>query len=147
MFDKSLIKIISISSFIVGVIIGIIPLIPSLMWLALLLITLSVAPFIIIYLKKLKLIETVEIDKSMIMGALSGTVSFLGFSVVYFPIAFILNLIFKIQSFLWVKVVITNLGFLIPMIILTALLCGLINAFSGFMTAYIYEYIQQRNRG
>ena len=147
MMDKSLIKIISMTSFITGAVLGLIPLIPPLVWIAFLLVMFAIAPFIIIYLKHLKLIETVETEKSLAIGMLSGSVAFIGFSMIYFPIAFILHLIFKIQSFLWIKTIMVNIGFIIPMVIFTALLCGLMNMFSGCATAYTFEYLRNKNRG
>ena len=147
MINKALLKIIFICSFIIGGILGLIPLIPAFIWIAFLAVMFLVAPFIIIYLKKLKLISNVETERCMFIGAISGASAFLGFATIYFPIAFILNLIFKIKSFLWIKVIFMNIGFLIPMIILIALLCGLMNTFSGFLTAYLYEYFKPRNRG
>ena len=147
MINKALLKIIFICSFIIGGILGLISLIPAFIWIAFLAVMFLVAPFIIIYLKKLNLISNVETERCMFIGAISGASAFLGFATIYFPIAFILNLIFKIQSFLWIKVIFMNIGFLIPMIILIALLCGLMNTFSGFLTAYLYEYFKPRNRG
>ncbi len=147
MINKSLLKIICIFSIIVGGILGVIPLIPAFTWIAFLAVMFLVAPFMIIYLKKLNIIKTIETEKCLLIGAISGISAFLGFATIYFPIAFILNLIFKIQSFLWIKVIFMNIGFLIPMIILISLLCGLMNTFSGFLTAYFYEYFKPRNRG
>ncbi len=147
MIDKPLLKIICICSAITGAILGIIPLIPAFAWIGILLVMFGIAPFMILYLKHLNVIKEIEIEKSMIMGAIAGASSFIGFSVVYFPIAFILYLIFKIQAFLAIKVMFVNFGFLIPMIILMALLCALMNAFSGFLTAYIYLYFRPKNRG
>lgn len=144
MIDKSLLKIICLCSFIVGAILGVIPLIPAFMWIAFLAVMFFIAPFIIIYLKKLNLIKSIETERCLTIGAISGTVAFLGFATIYFPIAFILNLIFKIQSFLWIKVIFVNIGFLLPMVILIALLCGLLNMFSGFLTAYFYEYFKPK---
>ena len=85
-------------------------------------------------------------EQSMVIGAISGAVALLGFTVVYFPIAFILQLIFKIQSFIWIKVLFVNIGFLIPMIILIALTSALLNAFSGFLTAYFYQSFQKSQK-
>ena len=144
MLDKSLLKIIAITSLITGAIIGVIPLIPALIWVAFLVIMFLIAPFIIIYLKNLKLIKDITMEQSLVIGGVSGACAFLGFSVIYFPIAFILQLIFKIQSFLWVKVIVSNFGFLVAMVVLIALLCGLFNMFSAFLTSYIYEYFGQK---
>lgn len=145
--DKSLLKIICVFSFITGLIIGIFPIIPAFTCFAFILIMFFIAPFIIIYLKKLNLIENIQMEKCLIIGAISGFTSFLGFSVLYFPIAFILNLIFKIQEFMWIKILFTNIGFLIPMIILTSLLCALLNTFSAFLTVYFYQIFNKSNRG
>lgn len=147
MFNKDFLKIICISSLVTGAIIGVIPLIPAFTGLAFITVMFFIAPFIIIYMKRLNLIKTIDLEHSLAIGGLSGAVAFLGFALIYFPIAFILNLIFKIQSFIWIKVLFTNFGFLIPMIILIALLCGLLNMFSGFLTVYIYEYFKQIKKG
>jgi hypothetical protein len=142
--NKDLLKIICICSFIVGAIIGILPLIPAFVQIAFVLIMFFVAPFILIYLYKLKLIKDLSMEKSLIIGAISGAVGFVGFTVSYMPIAFLLNLLFKIQSYIWIKVLFFNFGFLIPFIILTALLCGMLNAFSTFLTIYFYTLLQNR---
>lgn len=147
MFNKDLLKIICLCSLITGGIIGVIPLIPAFTGFAFIAVMFFIAPFIIIYMKKLNLIKTIELEQSLAIGGISGAVAFLGFALIYFPIAFILNLIFKIQSFIWIKVLFTNFGFLIPMVILIALLCGLLNMFSGFLTVYIYEYFKQIKKG
>ncbi len=140
MIDKSLIKIIIVSSLISGAVLGVIPLIPAFIWIAFILLMFFIAPFILIYMKRLNLIKTIDIENSLIIGAISGFSACFGFAVIYFPIAFILQLIFKVQSFIWIKVIFVNFGFLIPMIIFTALLCALFNTFSAFITAYLYSY-------
>lgn len=146
MLNKSLIKIILITSFITGALLGIIPLIPFLIWIGFLLVMFFISPFIIIYLKHLNLINEINIEQSLIIGGISGVSAFLGYSALYFPIAFILRIIFKIDSYLWIKVLFNNIGFLLAIIILTALLCGLLNMFSAFLTAYIYEYFSKKQR-
>ena len=145
--DKALFKIICMSSLIVGAILGVLPLIPIFTGLAFVLIMLFVAPFIIIYLYKLKLIDSLGVQECLSVGGISGFFSFLGFACIYFPFALILNLIFKISAFVWIKVIFVNIGFLIPMVIFTALLCGLFNMFSAFVTVYLYEYFKPKNRG
>ncbi len=142
MINKPLFKIICLCSIITGGIVGIFPLIPALISVAFLAVMFLIAPFVLIYLKSLNILKELNMEQSLAISAISGAAAFLGFAVVYFPIAFILNLIFKIQSFLWIKVIFTNFGFLIPMVILIALLCGLLNTFSGFLTVYFYDYFK-----
>lgn len=144
MFNKSLLKILCLCSALTGAILGVLPLIPALTITAFILVMFFVAPFIIIYLKHLNFIKDIEMEQGLVLGAISGCCAFLGFSIIYFPIAFLLNLIFKIQSFLWIKVIFVNFGFLIPMIILIALLSGLLNMFSAFLTIYFYDYFRAK---
>ena len=147
MVDKSLFKIICLCSLITGAVLGIFPLIPALIGLAFTAVMFLAAPFVIIYLYKLHLIKELDVPQCLSIGGITGFFAFLGFSVVYFPIASILYLIFKIESFLWIKVIFTNFGFLFSMVILTALLSGLMNMFSAFMTVYLYEYFKGKKEG
>ena len=144
MLNKQLLKIVSVFSFITGAAIGVIPLIPAFISVAFLLIMFCVAPFIIIYLKHLGFIKEISTEQTLIIGGISGAVGFLGFATIYFPIAFILNLIFKIQSFMWIKVLFTNFVFLVPMIVLISLFCAMLNAFSGLITIYFYKFFQKK---
>ncbi len=144
MTDKSFLKMLIIFSMITGAIISIITLIPPIMWLAFTILMFFTGPFVLIYLKKLNLIKTINTQAGLIIGSISGACSFIGFSIIFFPVAFILQLIFKIQAYIWVKVVFFNIGFLIPMIILTALISALLNAFSGFLISYCYEYLKTK---
>ncbi len=144
MINKPLFKIICLCSIITGGIVGIFPLIPALTSVAFLAVMFLIAPFILIYFKNLNILKELNMEQSIAISAISGATAFLGFAVVYFPIAFILNLIFKIKCFIWIKVIFSNIGFLVPMVILTALLCALTNAFSGFLTVYFYQYLKQK---
>ena len=145
MFSKTLLKVICVFSFILGAILGVVPIIPALFWTILLIQMFLVAPFIIIYLKKLKLVSDLDVNKCIFIGGISGAVSFLGFSVTFFPIAFIIDLIFKVDSLFWVNVVVKNFAFLIPMILLIAFLSAIMNMFSGFITLFFCEQFGKNN--
>ena len=140
--DKSLLKIICLSSLTTGAICGIFPLVPQLTGFIFIIIMFLAAPFVIIDLKRLKIIKELEINKCLLIGGISGFFAFIGFSIIYFPLAMILYFIFKIEALLWIKVLFTNIIFLIPIIILTALLSGLTNMFSAFITVYLTETIK-----
>ncbi len=146
MFSKSLLKIIIVFSFITGALTGVIPLIPALVSAGFLIIMFFIAPFIIIYLKRLNLIKDMSTEQTLLISAIAGAAAFLGFAVVYFPIACILNLVLKIQDFIWIKVLVTNFVFLIPMVLLMAMLAALLNAFSGFITIYFYQFFSKNNK-
>ena len=146
MANNSQIRLICVFSGIIGGIIAIPAFIPPITGFSLIVLTLFIAPFIIIYLKRLGIIKQTEPQKCAIAGAISGASAAIGFCIVYIPIAFILNLIFKIQSYIWAKVIFTNFAALIFFPILIALTVAMFNAFSGFMTAQLYN-ILYRNRG
>ena len=144
MLNKSSIKIVSVCSAIIGAIAAVPAMIPLVRGVAFLALMFFVAPFIIVYLKRLEIIKFDTPEKYLTVGAIAGATSFIGFAIVYFPITLLLNLIFKIQAFIWVKVVFTNFVFLVAMLILIALLNALFNAFAAFITANIYQYIENR---
>ena len=142
MINKQLLKVLSVFSCITGAILGLLAILPPLSGIAFLTLLFFIAPIILIYFNKLNIIKDYEMEKCLAIGAISGAISVIGFCIIYFPIASIIQLIFKIQSFIWIKVLFINIGFLIPMIILIALTSALLNAFSGFLTAYFYQYFQ-----
>ena len=144
MISKTLIKIITVCSLIVGAILAIPTFFPFIRGFSFVALLFFVAPFIIVYLKRLEVMKFDEMEKFLISGAIAGATSVIGFSIVYFPITWLLSLIFKIQSFIWVKVVFSNFAFLIFIIILMALVSALLNAFSAFLTSYFYYYFGNR---
>ena len=144
MISKALFKVVSVCSLIIGAIVAVPTFFPFIRGFSFFALMFCVAPFLIVYLKRLEVIKAPDMDKLLTIGALSGVFSFIGFSVVFFPTTFLLNLIFKIQSFLWVKVVFSNFAFLLLIIILMAIVSALTNAFSSFLTAYFYQNFENR---
>ncbi|MBE7704615.1 MAG: hypothetical protein E7Z90_02235 [Cyanobacteria bacterium SIG29] len=146
MINKELLKVLSIFSIIIGAILGVLPLIPALTGIAFFLLLFIVSPFILIYFKHIKIIEDYNMEKCLIIGAISGAIACVGFTLIYFPIAFILQLIFKINSFIWIKVLFTNIGFVIPMVFFTSIISAISNSFSAFLIAYYFEFIKQNKQ-
>ena len=138
--DKTLLKILAISSFITGGILGVLALIPRLIGFVFLIEMFLVSPFIIVYIHKLKLVANLELQKYLSIGAISGFIGFIGFSLIYFPIACIIHLIFKVESYIWIKAMFSNISFLIQIVLFTALLSGLVNMFSSFITYHSKKY-------
>ena len=142
--NKSLIKLLCVFATLTGGILAVLALLPFLMPYILIALLFLISPFMLIYLKKLSIIKTFDVDKSMIFGAISGACASLGFCIIYIPIAFILNLIFKIQSYIWAKTVFMSFGGLIMMLILIAMTCAIFNAFSAFVVAQFYQRFSNR---
>ena len=143
MTKNPILKVLVLISLISGAIMGLIALIPFLSFAVLCILMLIMAPFIIIYFKNLNLIEELDIEKGILYGGISGFIAFIGFSITFFPIAFIIDLIFKTETFLWVSVIFKSFTFLIGMVVFTGLLSALLNMFTGFLTAYIYQYFKK----
>lgn len=146
MINKELLKVLSIFSLIAGAILGILPLIPALTGIAFFLLLFIISPFILIYFKHIKIIEDYNMEKCLILGAISGAIACVGFTLIYFPIAFILQLIFEINSFIWIKVLFSNIGFIIPMVFFTSIISAISNTFSAFLIAYYFEFIKQNKQ-
>ena len=144
---KSLFSIILYNSLASGAVLGASALIPPLSGLALAAVMFLPAPLILYQLNKLNLTGGADMNQYFAAGSACGFFAFLGFSLAYLPAAFILHLIFKTEAFLWVKVMLGNAGYILAIVILTALLCGLFNMFSAFITAYFSEYLRPKNRG
>lgn len=147
MTDKNTLKIIFIISLITGGITGVLQLIPAFIWVTSLILMFLPGPVTVLYLNRQNLSEISNTEKTVVISAISGAFSVLGFCLTYLPVAFILYLIFKIPSFLWVKVIFNNFGFIIPMIIFSGLLSALLNSFSGFLTVYFYNILFGNKRG
>ena len=143
MIKSPLLKIITIVCLLTGAIMGVLALIPFLSFGVLTLLMFIIAPFVIIYFKNLNLIKDIEIDQGIFYGGISGFIAFIGFSITFFPLAFIIDIIFKTQTFLWVSIVSKSFLFLSGIIIFTAMLSALLNMFTGFLTAYVYQYFKK----
>ena len=145
MNETSLTKTVLITSIILGAIMGISAIVPIVSLIILALILNISAPLVLIYLKSLKLIKEINIDESIKYGAISGFFAGGAFCFVFFPVAFIIDKIFRPESYLWVKVVCSNAIFVTGIIFFIALLSMMLNMFTGFLTAYFYQYFKKGN--
>ena len=140
-----LLKQIALFSALVGGVIGIITLIPFIGTLAFLTLRLFLSAIIIVYLKKNNLVGNIDLKEGAIIGAVIGFASFIAFAIVFMPISAIIGLIFKsyyVGHLL--TMFITNFGgffVMIMLLIFIAIISALMNAFSGVVTAYIYELL------
>jgi hypothetical protein len=136
----------AILSAILGAILGILTLIPFVRGFSFLFLLIGVAALVIIYMKKNDLIGIIDVKEGAILGAIIGFVSFIAFSVVFIPLVALIGLIFKgYYTFGVLAMLQTGFGgvlVLIMLIIFLALvISALLNAFSGLVTAYMYEIL------
>lgn len=106
---------------------------------------------VLYYMKKNNMIGIFDLREGSIFGAVVGFVSFIAFSVVFIPLDILLSLLTKgfhaLLNFIPVHTsfllyFFNNFGgfiVLIMLIIFVGLLSALMNAFTGLVTAYVYE--------
>lgn len=132
-------------SAILGLILGIITIIPIISGLSFFVLMALASPILFIYLKKLQLIKYLTPQEGAIYGSFIGFASFLGFSVSFIPLATIIGYLYKGSFYLGIKMLFESGIFLtITMVIFVAILAALMNAFSGLVTMYIYNQIEEK---
>ncbi len=139
-----LLKQISLISAFAGAILGFITIVPYLSFISFMLLILFLSAFVIAYLKQNDLIGIISVREGCIFGALVGFVSFIGFSVVYAPLSMLLGWLFPSYTQGFLRFFLSSFGSFIVMVLLMILMAGisaLFNAFSGLVTAYVYELV------
>lgn len=138
-----LVKQTSILSAILGGILGVVTLIPFIRNFSFMLLMLFISAVVIVYMKKNDLIGIIDVREGSILGAIIGFVSFVAFSVVYVPLVALVGLIFKNYYTFGIGFLLKSSGFfvLIMLVVFMGLLSALMNAFTGLVTAYVYEFL------
>lgn len=138
-----LFKQMSMLSGVLGLILGVLTIIPFICNFSFFALMVLAAPILLIYMKKLNMIGILDPRQGAMYGALIGFVVFLGFSISFVPLATIIGFIYKGSFYLGVSLLFRS-GFfvLIMMVFFVAILCALMNAFSGLVTMYIYNQIE-----
>ena len=139
-----LLKQLSILSAFAGAILGFITNIPYVSFISFMLLILCLSAFVLAYLKQNELIGIISVREGCIFGAVIGFVSFLAFAVVFTPISMLLGWLIPSYTQGFMRFFLGSFGSFIVMIFLIIFMGGisaLFNAFSGLVTAYVYELI------
>ena len=139
-----LLKQLSILSAFAGAILGFITIIPYVSFISFMLLILCLSAFVLAYLKQNELIGIISVREGGIFGAVIGFVSFLAFAVVFTPISMLLGWLIPSYTQGFMRFFLGSFGSFIVMIFLIIFMGGisaLFNAFSGLVTAYVYELI------
>ena len=139
-----LLKQLSILSAFAGAILGFITIIPYVSFISFMLLILCLSAFVLAYLKQNELIGIISVREGCIFGAVIGFVSFLAFAVVFTPISMLLGWLIPSYTQGFMRFFLGSFGSFIVMISLIIFMGGisaLFNAFSGLVTAYVYELI------
>ena len=137
-----LLKQLAIISAFAGAIMGVITVIPYVSLVSFLILLTCVSVFVLVYLKQNDLIGIISIKEGCIFGALIGFVSFLTFSIIYAPISVIIGSLISSYPQKHFIYFVTDFGTFVITIFILLFMAGisaLFNAFSGLVTAYIYE--------
>lgn len=142
--DKFVIKNIIIVSLILGVILGILAPIPYVGAVMLVIAFMLSAPIVMLYLIMDSKLELTTTKDSIITGAIVGFVVNISFSVAYAIIVAILAKFFNLTMNFVLTTMIVNspLWLLGVFIIFIGVLCATTNAFSGFLTYYVINFIR-----
>lgn len=146
---RNILKTSVILSTIAGLAAGVLLLIPFLTPLVFLLLFVIIGAGIIVYLKKNDLVGILSIQDGTLIGAVSGFISLVAASVIYLPILFLFNLIFGSHAYKFglgssFTMLSYNLFFAVMLVFFIGLLSAIFNAFTGMITAYIYEKIEDK---
>lgn len=140
-----LLKQMGMLSSVLGLVLGVITIIPFICNFSFFALIVLSAPIILVYMKKLDMIGILDIRQGAMYGAIIGFISFVAFSVSFVPLATIIGFIYKGSYYLGVSLLFrTGFFVLIMMVFFVALLAALMNAFSGLVTIYVYNQIEQK---
>ena len=140
--NKSVFKIIMLLSIFLGIVSGVLTIVPYageiIFWL---LITVA-APLVILFLTRMEVLEITTVRQSAVIGGLIGFVSFLAFCAVFIPAVIMLAKFFNYSVNPGVSMFLTNatFGLMIMLAVFMGILSATISAFSGFVTYYLIEF-------
>ena len=89
-----------------------------------------------------------SVKDSVIVGAIAGFVSYMGFSIIYVPISVLLMKFFQIAANYGVGLMLqnANLFILIVISLFLGVLGATINAFTGFLTFYVIDLVNSMRK-
>ncbi|AOR38538.1 hypothetical protein BHV42_04660 [Candidatus Melainabacteria bacterium MEL.A1] len=138
-----LLKQIAILSAFFGAVLGAITLIPYLGVISFVFLISLIAPLVIWLLVKYNCLSLSSTKDSVIVGAIAGFVAYLGFSIIYVPISVLLMKVFHLAANVGVGFMLGNATFFLLVVIslFMGVLGATINAFTGFLTFYVLDFI------
>ncbi len=142
--DKSLLKLILLISAFIGGLGAVLTFIPFVGQVAFWILLCFASVIVMVFLMRTGLLELYTVQESVTIGAIVGFVSFMVFCIIYVPVVIILLKFFNYYSNYGVAVMLKAASFWIIFIlsVFMAILSATINAFTGFLTFYVSEFIK-----
>lgn len=141
-----LLKQIGLFSVLIGLIIGVITPVPIIGSFIFTLYIIGLSACIIVYLKKNNILGAITVKEGGIIGAVIGFTSFIAVACVFIPISILCGFLFHDFLGRFIADCFTGgLSFilLVFLVFLFALLCALMNGFTGAVTAYVYQVLAE----
>lgn len=145
--NRSILKIIILLSIFLGIVSGLLTIVPYAGEVIFWLLILIAAPVVILFMTKVEVLEIATVRQSAVIGGIIGFISFLAFCAVYVPAVIVLAKFFNYSANLGVSMFLSNatFGVMIMLAIFMGVLSATINAFSGFVTYYLIEFTKTLN--
>ncbi len=141
--NYTLLRQISVLSIFFGLLLGAITLIPYVGTFSFIFLICFMAPLVIWILVKYNCLSLTSIKDSVIVGAIAGFVSYIGFSILYVPVSVVLMKFFHLAANYGVGFMLQNASFFILIVvsIFMGVLGATVNAFTGFLTFYVIDFL------
>ena len=135
----------AVLSGLLGLVLGVLTVIPFICNLSFFFLFFLAAPIIMVYMKRMQMMGILDIKQGAMYGAVIGFLSFIGFSISFIPLAGIIGLIYKGSFYLGISLLLRS-GFfvMITLIFFVALLSAIMNSFSGLVTMYVYSQLETK---
>lgn len=142
-FNYILLRQICVLSIFFGALLGLVTLIPYLGTFSFIFLICFMAPLVIWILVKYDCLSLTSVKDSVITGAITGFVSYMGFSIIYVPVSVILMKIFHFAANYGVGLMLQNANFFLLVVIslFLGVLGATVNAFTGFLTFCVTDML------
>ena len=149
--NKILIKEMGILSLILGLVCGVLVLVPFIDIFVILILLFLSSVIVYLYMKKKNALGLFEPKEAAMYGAVIGFVSFLGFCATMLPLTFSLSFLFKKSWFSFVHQIfslgmINGIVFLVMLVLFIAAMSAMFNAFSAMLAILAVQAFEGTNK-
>lgn len=147
--DKQLARRIVILSALLGLVLGVISIIPVVVKVTVTILMTCVCVPVMMTLRKYGVYEVNSVKESFIAGALSSFISYMAFSVVFLPLVYVLSYFFAIGYLggLVLMLKLSSVGLVLMFTIFISIVSMIFNAFSSLLYYYIVNTLSGEKDG
>lgn len=147
--DKQLARRIVILSALLGLILGVVSIIPIVVKVAVTILMTCASVPVMMTLRKYGVFEVTSVKECILAGALSGFISYMVFSAVFLPLVFVLSYFFAIGYLggLVLMLKLSSIGLILMFSIFISVVSVIFNAFSSLLYYYIISSLSGEKNG